>query len=132
MLVKGLLGLVLLLGFVAPVFSDSKEKQLLSRVEARWALIAEGEYLKVYEYETPNFKKVFSGELFAAKFGYDVKYKMLDVIRVEIDKASNLATVVVNIATSSAGAKKDINVIPVVFNEKWLHIDGQWWHSFDK
>lgn len=119
---------------VLPAYSDVKKEksELVSRVQARWSLIEKGDYLKAYEFETPEFKKVFSNKLFAASFGYDVNWKLLNVVEVDIKESSDLAPVTVNVATSSAGVEKDKNVIPVLFYEKWLHINGQWWHSFDK
>lgn len=108
------------------------EKELVSKIEERWSYIKKGSFAVAYDFETPAYRKAFTRKMFVATFGLGVDYKFLEVIEVKAPSSTNVASVSVRVETKTAGAKKDMNVIPVVFYEKWLHIDGQWWHSFSK
>jgi len=105
---------------------------LINRVESRWKTIAAHSFGDTYEYETPTYKKVFPKSLYVNMFSYSVNWHLTGVTGVSFDSKSGVATVIVDVETKSVhpvGMPADETVIPVKFNEKWLHINDQWWHS---
>lgn len=113
---------------------EMSSEVLKERVEQRWGALHEHAFFKAYEFETPEYRKVFDKKLYVASFGGNVGWRFVKLIDVNIDAAKKLATVHVEVSTStySPDSKVELNAIPVSFEEKWLHIDDQWWHSLSK
>lgn len=105
---------------------------LKERVQARWNTLGNHAFGSAYSYETPNFKKVFAKNLFVKMYSSDVNWHFVDIESVEYDPLLKVATVITKVDTTSVNlGDKSVGdtKIPVKFNEKWLHINGQWWHS---
>ena len=108
---------------------------LKERVKKRWMAKIDYDFASAYKFQTPAYKDVFSKELYVHLFSKNLVWELKGVNGIEFDEVSEVATVKVDIETSSVnpvnGDRKS-TALPARLTEKWLHIDGQWWHSSSK
>ncbi len=104
---------------------------LKERVAERWGAISAYDFLKAYEYQSPEYKKVFPRELYVSSFSRNIVWKYLGVNVLKVDETSGVATVEIELETSSAdpALHGSAEIVTSKITEKWLHIAGQWWHS---
>ena len=91
------------------------------------------DYATAYEYTTPNYRRVFSKDMFLNKFGYSLQWELTGVEISHYDGDAAVASVVVRVMSSptkpTSEASQALGAIPTSRNEKWLLRDGQWWKS---
>ena len=61
------------------------QSMLEARVSARWDAMMSGDYKTVYEYFSPEYRRLNDYESFAAKMGSSVKWLSVEVEKVDID-----------------------------------------------
>lgn len=103
------------------------------RVEQRWQALSAQDYDRVYEFSTPNYRRVFPNSLFVRNFSYAVNRELTSVEVTNYDARAAVASVAVRVMSSpvklTSTASVAVGAVPMVINERWLFIDGQWWHS---
>lgn len=122
---------------IFPSFSQAQQesvnKEVESRVEARWKAIASHNFGKAYDYETPTYKAVFTRDLYVNQYGHTVAWVLTDAQVIEYNSHTNIVTVKVKINTTSINSEKTDKVskkpVNIEIREKWLKIDGHWWHG---
>lgn len=128
-----LAGLLSWLVFSAIVMASPTEDAdaLRSRVEARWAALVAGDFDRVYEFETPVYRKIYTAQQFRARFGKDLRWKHARVVEIEL-KRPEVAAVAVEIEYSIPISGRGIMEDKIVDTETWLRVDGQWWHQLQQ
>lgn len=113
--------------------SEESQNALRERVIERWQLMISGDYEAAWEYSTPNYRSVFSKQLFAKQFSNTLDRELTGVEVLAYDGRAAVASVAVRVMskptklTSSASAA--LGALPVTIREKWILIDGVWWYS---
>ena len=109
------------------------EAALLKRVTQRWHAMEARDFGKVYEFATPNYRRVFSKGLYVNKFSYAVEWELTGVDIVNYDARAAVASVAVRVMSKptkqTSAASVALGALPSTLREKWFHVDGQWWHS---
>ncbi len=129
-----LLSLVACSGGGAPQkLTPEFESNLAERVTARWHALEKKDFAATYQYTTPNYRSVFPKALYVNKFSYAVDWELTGVEVVNYDAQAAVASVAVRVmskpAKQTSAASNALGAIPLTMHEKWLYVDGQWWHS---
>ena len=99
----------------------------------RWQTKIDRDFGKTWEYSTPNFREVFSKSLYVHKFSYMVEWRLTGVEVGNYDADAAVASVAARVMTKptkqTSTASGAIGAVPVTIREKWMLIDGEWWHS---
>ena len=113
--------------------SEKQEAALIQRVSERWHAMENKDFGQVYEYMTPNYRRIFSKRMFLNKIGYDVNWELTEVEVVNYDARVAVASVVVRVMSEptkpTSEASRAIGALPAIVREKWILIDGEWWNS---
>ncbi len=132
------LSLVLVLGACATTSPPAEltaqaEAELLQRVTERWHALEKKDFAAAYDYTTPNYRRVFPKALYVNKFSYAVNWELTGVEVTNYDARAAVASVAVRVmskpAKQTSVASNAIGAIPLNMHEKWIHVDGIWWHS---
>lgn len=91
------------------------------------------DFEKVYEFETPNYRGIFSKSLYVNKFSYAVHWELTGVDVVNYDARAAVASVAVRVmskpAKQTSSASVAMGALPIILHEKWIRVNGDWWHS---
>ena len=137
-LLRALLLVVMILGLGVGCtdteeLTPEKADALTQRVEARWQALVARDFRAAYEFETPNYRSVFTPAMYEKRFSYGVEWELTGVDIIHYDARAAVASVVARVMSRStkptSAASKALGALPVRFREKWLLIDGEWWHS---
>ena len=130
---------VLLLATLAVACSPEPEQdepdfeRLEQRVLARWETLVAKDFASTWEFASPNYRKNFPKELFVRNFSYTVDWELTGVEVVHYDAAAAVASVAVRVMSKPAKQTSTVSAafgaIPITFNENWILVDGEWWHS---
>jgi len=113
-------------------YADFDKKELEQLVKARWDTIIKYDFGETYKYETPNYRAVFTKDLFVSRYSYNVAWNLTKIRKIKYDSATKVATVTNLVETkprNSKGLDATVKTASVEIREKWLHIKGRWWHS---
>jgi len=119
-------------GEAAATLSANQQQALLSRVEGRWRAMERGDFAAVYEYATPNYRRVFSKSMYLNKFAHDIRWVLTGVDILNYDAEAAVASVAVRVmseSTKQTTLASGIGPIPDVVKEQWFFIDGEWWNN---
>lgn len=109
------------------------ELALVARATERWHAMEVRDFEKAYEFETPNYRGIFSKSLYVNKFSYAVDWQLTGVEVVNYDARAAVASVVVRVMSKptkqTSAASVALGAIPITIHEKWFFVDGKWWHS---
>ena len=109
---------------------------LEQRVRERWDAMADHDFERVYEFTTPNYRSIFSKDMFVNKFSYAVDWELTGVEVVNYDSRAAVASVVARVMTRSTKLTKytasGYGVVPRDLREQWILVDGEWWYSANK
>jgi len=113
--------------------SPQQAAALEQRVRDRWQTIIARDFEKTWEFETPNYRSIFSKRMYAKNFSYGIEWELTDVEILHYDGRAAVASVGTRVMTkptkSTLAASKALGARPVIVREKWILIDGEWWHS---
>ena len=116
-----------------PTLSPESEVALVKRVTQRWHAMEIRDFGKVYEFETPNYRGIFSKSLYVNKFSYAVHWELTGVDVVNYDARAAVASVAVRVmskpAKQTSSASIAMGALPITLHEKWIRVEGKWWHS---
>ena len=133
---KALLGvlLVLLAGCInTGQLTETQRSELDQRVRERWQALEQKDFKKAWEYSSPNYRAIFSKQLYAKKFSYAVEWELTGVEIVNYDSVAAVASVVVRVMSKptkqTSSASVGVGAIPFARGERWIFANGQWWFS---
>ncbi len=113
--------------------SEEQRIALEQRVAERWQALESRDFEQAWEYMSPNYRAIFSKQLYVKKFSYAVKWKLTGIKVVNYDSAAAVASVAVRVMSEptkrTSTASEMIGAIPTSIREKWIFTDGQWWFS---
>lgn len=113
--------------------TPEQQAALEQRVRERWELMARRDFAQVYEYMTPEYRRIFPKELFVHKFSYAVDWELTGIEVVNYDARAAVASVVARVMTRSTKLTKStamgFGAVPRDLREQWMLIDGEWWYS---
>jgi hypothetical protein len=113
--------------------SPEEKNALVKRATQRWRVLEVKDFNKAYEFETPNYRGIFSKSLYVNKFSYAVDWELTDVDVVNYDARAAVASVAVRVMSKptkqTSEASIALGALPMNLTEKWFFVDGEWWHS---
>ena len=113
--------------------SPQQTAALEQRVRERWQTIIDRDFDKTWEYSTPNYRSVFSKRMFAKNFSYGIDWELTGVEVLHYDGRAAVASVAARVMTKPTkptnAASEAVGAMPITLREKWILIDGEWWHS---
>ena len=140
MVEAAVLALVLCAMLPAPGWAGTPEgltpeqaSALEQRVRARWQTLVDHQFGKTWDFCTPTYREVFPKALYVHNFSYAVQWRLTSVEVVDYDADAAVASVAVGVmslpAKQTSEASKAVGAVPVTIRERWILIDGEWWHS---
>ena len=109
------------------------EQALLERVNQRWEAMVRKDFAATYEFTTPVYRSFFSKSMYLKKFSYAVDWELTGVEVVQYDADAAVASVAVGVMSKptkqTSQASIALGALPATIREKWLKVDGKWWHS---
>ncbi len=118
---------------VPDFLTEEQESALIQRVTQKWQAMEARDYAAVYDYTTPNYRRVFSKDMFLNKFGYSVDWELTEAEVLNYDGSAAVASVAVRVMSSpskpTSEASRILGALPSVHRENWILIDGKWWNS---
>lgn len=133
--------LVLALTFIAGCSSLAPQPRELSaadvaaleeRVRARWQTLIDRDFEAAYEFASPNYRAVFSKGMFIRNFSYTLDWQLTAVEVLAYDADAAVASVAVRVmskSTKQTSVSAQFGFVPTTVRERWVSIDGEWWHS---
>ena len=116
-----------------PKWDDAQRSILEQRVRERYQALVARDYNKAWEYSTPNYRAVFSKQLYVKKFSYALDLELTGVEVVNYDSDAAVASVVVRVMSKptkqTSSASVGVGAIPFGRGERWIFANGQWWFS---
>jgi len=107
--------------------------QLEQRVHDRWQTKIAHDWGGLWEYSTPNYRRIFSKDLFIRKYSYALKWELTGIEVVNYDADAAVASVAVRVMSEpvkhTSSASQAVGAIPHTFIERWIYDEGEWWHS---
>ena len=71
--------------------------------------------------------------MYTLQFSYAVERQLTDVEVLNYDAPAAVASVTVRVMSKpvklTSEASTSLGALPVTINEKWVFVDGNWWHS---
>ena len=136
-LIPALLGALIALSACAPKVgeqvTEADLQRLEQRVRDRWAMLIAKDFGGLYEYTTPEYRRVFTKAMFVKKFSYMVDWELTSVEVLHYDSDAAVASVAVRVMSEPAKhtttASKALGAVPITIRENWIFADGEWWHS---
>lgn len=139
-LVRGLFGALLVaclascasLGGPPKTLTDANRAELVERVTARWEALERKDFAATWDFATPAYRAVFPRDYHARNFTYTVDWELTAVEVLAYDADAAVASVAVRVMsrpTKQTAVSAQFGAIPTTVREKWVSIDGEWWHS---
>jgi hypothetical protein len=119
-------------GFGRP--DESDKSHLIQRVSERWRCLERNDYECSYEYLSPEYREVFSYEMYRSRYFAGLERVLTGVKVVAYDRDAAVASVEVGVMSSplkTSSASQVVTVTPVLLSETWLWDKGNWWIHTD-
>ncbi len=114
----------------APSAAEPDLERLEQRVRERWQAKIARDFDRVWEYATPNYRKIFPKELYRRQFSYALDWELTSIEVLNYDADAAVASVMARVMTRPVKQTSAASIDELVtFREKWIFIDGEWWHS---
>jgi hypothetical protein len=117
----------------APPAAEPDLERLEERVRERWEAKIARDFGRVWEFATPEYRKVFPKELYRHNFSYALDWELTSVEVIHYDADAAVASVAVRVMSiptkQTSEASRLIGATPSELREQWIFIDGEWWHS---
>lgn len=112
--------------------SEADIAALEERVRARWQTLIDKDFEAAYEFASPNYRAVFSKGMFIRNFSYTLDWQLTAVEVLAYDADAAVASVAVRVmskSTKQTSVSAQFGFVPTTVRERWVSIDGEWWHS---
>lgn len=113
----------------ADIVSAERDHVLRQRVHERWDALMKKDYATAYQFEMPVFRSAYSLQEYQRGFGDDIVWEKVEVDRL-LFQGDDVATIYLNMQYHPAKHVME-GVMPKItsmMTEKWILVDGQWWH----
>ncbi len=108
-------------------------ERLEQRVRERWQAKIDRDFDRMWEYATPEYRKIFPKHLYRQSFSYALDWELTSVEVIHYDADAAVASVAVRVMSiptkQTSEASRLIGATPSELREQWIFIDGEWWHS---
>jgi hypothetical protein len=116
-----------------PEWDEAQRNVLDQRVHQRWDALVHRDFEKAWEYNSPNYRAIFSKQLYEQNFSYAVEWELTSVEIVNYDGDAAVASVVVRVMSKptkqTSAASVALGATPIELRERWIFAEGQWWFS---
>lgn len=131
--IAALLGCIALLAACQPGEEASSQPETVEeRAQARWQLMAEGEFAQAWEYYTPGFRERVNQDVFARDMSRrPVTWLSGEVLGSSCDEPDRcVVTVEVGYRAEVPGMRQASSQIELSrrLEDEWIRLDGQWWY----
>lgn len=114
--------------------STGSESALKVRVDSRWKDLKETNLDKVYEYYSPEYRKLHSLDLFKSSIGVSVEWVAVIIDKVDIDGKHAKVKTNITYRLRLPGAigeqfGAEMGELDKVGKENWVWRTGQWWFA---
>ncbi len=112
--------------------SEEDIAALEERVRGRWEALIARDFAAAYEYASPNYRAVFSKGMFIRNFSYTLDWQLTAIEVLAYDAEAAVASVAVRVmskSTKQTAVSAQFGFVPSTIRERWVSIDGEWWHS---
>jgi hypothetical protein len=108
--------------------TQAQRAVLEQRVTAKWDALIRKDFSTAYSFTSPEYRKLYSLDVFKGGFGNKVTWRRVEVVNVEF-KGDNAATVGIKIyfVYHPPQAERALDMQTYV-QEPWVLVDGQWWY----
>ena len=104
------------------------EGAIAARAQHRWDALVEGDFDEAYAMESPAFREVYSRRAYRGRFGQQLAWTSAAVATVDLlDDSVAEVRVMVSYVTLGPDGRLLEGERPLA--ERWVYVDGQWWHS---
>jgi hypothetical protein len=111
---------------------ESRKDELIQRVTERWRCLERNDYACAYEYLSPEYRAVFSYEMYRNRYFSNLERVLTGVKVVAYDRDAAVASVRVGVMSSSLkstpSALRASMVTPATLDEAWLWEGSAWWY----
>lgn len=112
--------------------TEAEVAALEERVRGRWQALIARDFEAAYDYASPNYRAVFSKGMFIRNFSYTLDWQLTAVEVLAYDAEAAVASVAVRVmskSTKQTAVSAQFGFVPSTIRERWVSIDGEWWHS---
>ncbi|MEZ5555145.1 hypothetical protein [Haliea sp.] len=112
--------------------SPAEVAALEDRVRGRWQAIIDRDFEAAYEFASPNYRAVFSKSMFIRNFSYSLDWQLTAVEVLAYDAEAAVASVAVRVMSKpikQTSVSAQFGFMPSTVRERWVSINGEWWHS---
>lgn len=105
---------------------------LEQRVRERWQTLIDKDFAAAWEYASPNYRAVVPKNMFRHNFSYTLDWQLTGIEVVAYDADAAVASVAVRVMSrpvKQTSISAQFGALPSTIREKWVSIDGEWWHS---
>lgn len=92
----------------------------------RWKALADRDFAKAYEYETPGYRKTHTVEQYSNRYGRQSVWRDAEVFKLNIK--GDIAEVTMFVKHTFIGADGMPQEGATYLDETWLRKNGQWWY----
>ena len=108
------------------------ESALRKRVLGRWDALLEQDFDGAYQYMSPAYRKLYTPESFASRFGSVVAWESVEFASVQISENRAKAVLEIHYHLMIPGADgirlgEDVGLISKQIDEDWIWLDNKWW-----
>jgi hypothetical protein len=98
-----------------------------ARANQRWQHMMAGKFDEAYAMLAPGYRAVRTAQAFKDGLNTSVKWESAQVLAVDCESAESCAAKIRLEVVPPANLRAKGNIV-THFDEKWILVDGQWWH----
>lgn len=120
-----------LVGCTGPEPEPEPEQPFDERVLARWDYLIERDFEAAWEYFSPGYRQTHPVTEFAGDMGRrPIRWHEAELAAIDCPE-DDLCDVRVRVVYSVTNAPQGMSRmrIPMVLDERWVRLEGQWWYS---
>jgi hypothetical protein len=108
--------------------AGTPESAVKARATQRWQMLIAGKFDDAYQLLAPGYRAVKSPNAYREDLSTAVRWISAEIVSVKCDDAEKCdAKVKLEARPVLIGGSSRANIV-THFDEKWIRVDGQWWH----
>lgn len=109
--------------------SVDREQVVKQRAAGRWEALIKRDYAAAYAFELPVYRSAYSLEQYQSEFGDDIAWEKVEIGQL-LFEGDDVATVYLRMWYRPAShVVEQMPLVSASMTEKWIQLDGQWWHA---